>query len=111
MRKNYIKLEFFIFFATIYLNHKANQKNIFDFTHGIYVNSGEENTIMSKFRNPMDRPVNFKNPTGNVMKEIKEADLNNFSAGAGEPRVSNGSVVCTITDECNMGSLQFFCGC
>ncbi len=63
---------------------------------------------MSKFRNPMDRSVNFKNPTGNVMKEIKEADLNNFSAGAGESGVSNDSVVCTITDECNMGSLQFF---
>ena len=111
MRKKYIKLEFFIFFATININHKANQKNIFDFTHGIYVNSGEENTIMNKFRNPMVRPVRFKNPTGNVMKEIKEADLNNFSAGAGEPRVSNGTVVCTITDECNMGTLQFFCGC
>ena len=49
----------------------------------------------------MTRPENFMNPAGNVMKEIKEADLNNFSAGAGEPRVSDGSQFCTSTKECN----------
>lgn len=44
--------------------------------------------MKKNYRNPMTRPENFMNPAGNVMKEIKEADLNNFSAGAGEPRVS-----------------------
>ena len=44
--------------------------------------------MMKKYRNPLARPENFLNPTGNVMKELKEADLNSFSAGAGEPRVS-----------------------
>lgn len=39
------------------------------------------------YRNPMARPENFTNPAGSVMKEISEADLNNFSAGAGEPRI------------------------
>lgn len=43
--------------------------------------------MKKNYRNPMTRPENFMNPAGNVMKEIKEADLNNFSAGAGEPRV------------------------
>ena len=47
--------------------------------------------MKKNYRNPMTRPENFMNPAGNVMKEIKEADLNNFSAGAGEPRVSDGS--------------------
>lgn len=82
----------------------------FDLTHGIYADDRKEN-IMSKFRNPINRPENFKNPTGNIMEEIKEADLHNISAGAGEPRVSNGSVWCTVTDECSAGTLQFFCGC
>ena len=41
--------------------------------------------MKKNYRNPMTRPENFMNPAGNVMKEIKEADLNNFSAGAGEP--------------------------
>lgn len=52
---------------------------------------------------------NFMNPAGNVMKEIKEADLNNFSAGAGEPRVSDGSQFCTSTKECNWGTIMFVC--
>lgn len=51
--------------------------------------------MKKNYRNPMTRPENFMNPAGNVMKEIKEADLNNFSAGAGEPRVSDGSQFCT----------------
>ena len=53
--------------------------------------------MKKNYRNPMTRPENFMNPAGNVMKEIKEADLNNFSAGAGEPRVSDGSQFCTST--------------
>lgn len=61
------------------------------------------------YRNPMTRPENFMNPAGNVMKEIKEADLNNFSAGAGEPRVSDGSQFCTSTKECNWGTIMFVC--
>lgn len=67
--------------------------------------------MTKKLRNPMERPENFNNPAGNIMKELSEADLNNFAAGAGEPRVSNGTTVCTLTDECNMGTIQFFCGC
>lgn len=34
--------------------------------------------MKKNYRNPMTRPENFMNPAGNVMKEIKEADLNNF---------------------------------
>lgn len=37
--------------------------------------------MKKNYRNPMTRPENFMNPAGNVMKEIKEADLNNFSTG------------------------------
>ncbi len=67
--------------------------------------------MKKNFRNPIERPENFNNPAGNIMKELGEADLNNFAAGAGVAKVSNGSVFCTVTDECNMGTLQFFCGC
>jgi len=63
--------------------------------------------MKKNYRNPMTRPENFMNPAGNVMKEIKEADLNNFSAGAGEPRVSDGSQFCTSTKECNWGTIMF----
>lgn len=42
------------------------------------------------------------------MLELNEADLNNFSAGAGEPRDSSGSV-CTLTAECNAGTVIFLC--
>ena len=65
--------------------------------------------MMKKYRNPLARPENFLNPTGNVMKELKEADLNSFSAGAGEPRVSDGSPFCTSTKECNWGTIMFVC--
>ena len=65
--------------------------------------------MKKNYRNPMTRPENFMNPAGNVMKEIKEADLNNFSAGAGEPRVSDGSQFCTSTKECNWGTIMFVC--
>lgn len=36
--------------------------------------------MKKNYRNPMTRPENFMNPAGNVMKEIKEADLNNLGA-------------------------------
>ena len=52
--------------------------------------------MKKNYRNPMTRPENFMNPAGNVMKEIKEADLNNFSAG-------------TSTKECNWGTIMFVC--
>lgn len=65
--------------------------------------------MKKNYRNPMTRPENFMNPAGNVMKEIKEADLNNFSAGAVEPRVSDGSQFCTSTKECNWGTIMFVC--
>ena len=65
--------------------------------------------MKKNYRNPMTRPENFMNPAGNVMKENKEADLNNFSAGAGDPRVSDGSQFCTSTKECNWGTIMFVC--
>ena len=65
--------------------------------------------MKKNYRNPMTRPENFMNPAGNVMKEIKEADLNNFSAGAGEPRVSDGSQFCTSTKGNVTGELIMFC--
>lgn len=52
--------------------------------------------------------LNKENAAGNVMAEVKEADLRNFSAGAGEPR-NSGGVVCSVTAECNAGTLVFFC--
>ena len=55
--------------------------------------------MKKNYRNPMTRPENFMNPAGNVMKEIKEADL----------RVSDGSQFCTSTKECNWGTIMFVC--
>lgn len=49
-----------------------------------------------------------ENAAGNVMLEVREADLKNFSAGAGQPR-NSGGVVCSFTAECNAGTLVFFC--
>lgn len=63
---------------------------------------------MSKLRNPIERTENFKNPAGNIMKELKEAELNSVTAGAGEPRASSG-VVCTSTKECNTATIVFIC--
>ena len=34
--------------------------------------------------------LNKENAAGNIMLEVGEADLKNFSAGAGEPRSSSG---------------------
>ena len=51
---------------------------------------------------------NFTHPAGNTMTELKEAELNNFAAGAGEPR-NSGGMFCTSTGECNMGTLNIFC--
>lgn len=37
---------------------------------------------MKDLRNPIERR-NFTHPAGNTMTELKEAELNNFAAGAG----------------------------
>lgn len=66
----------------------------------------KENT-MKKYRNPITN-IDTDNVAGSIMQELKEADLNNFSAGAGEPRSSSGTV-CTSTAECNTNSVVFFC--
>lgn len=63
---------------------------------------------MKDLRNPVERAKDFKHPSGNVMAELKEAELNNFAAGAGEPR-NSGGVFCTSTGECNLGTLIPFC--
>ncbi len=52
--------------------------------------------------------LNKENAAGNIMLEVGEADLKNFSAGAGEPRSSSG-MLCSVTAECNAGTLVFFC--
>ena len=49
---------------------------------------------MSEMRNPIKRNAGFNHPSGNVMTELQEADLNKFVAGAGETRDSGG-VLCT----------------
>lgn len=61
---------------------------------------------MKNYRNPITNIEN-ENAAGSVMQELKEADLNNFSAGAGEPKASG--VVCTSTAECNTNTILFFC--
>ena len=50
---------------------------------------------MKDLRNPIERR-NFTHPAGNTMTELKEAELNNFAAGAGEPR-NSGGMFCTST--------------
>lgn len=52
--------------------------------------------------------LNKENAAGNIMLEVREADLKNFSAGLGEPKSSNG-MLCSVTVECNSGTLVFFC--
>ena len=63
---------------------------------------------MKNFRNPVERTESFNHPSGNVMMELKEAELNKFAAGAGEPR-NSGGVFCTSTGECNIGTLLVLC--
>lgn len=62
---------------------------------------------MSKYRNPI-KNIETKNVAGNVMQELKEADLVNFSAGEGAPKVSGGNF-CTVTAECSLNSLIVAC--
>ncbi|MFS8212516.1 plantaricin C family lantibiotic [Paenibacillus polymyxa] len=63
--------------------------------------------MKNELRNPISRGQ-FVHPAGNVMEEISEAELKNFAAGAGEHKNSSG-VVCTVTAECNLGTLNPFC--
>ncbi len=55
-------------------------------------------------RNPINRSNSFNHPSGNVMKELKEADLSKVVAGAGTTK-NSGGVLCTSTAECYFGTL------
>lgn len=72
----------------------------------LFIMKGDFN--MKDLRNPLNRAESFGHPSGNVMKELTEADLNSFAAGAGEARSSNG-IACTLTAECNIGTHIKFC--
>lgn len=90
----------------LYLTQIADRR--FQFRISIYtigILKGE--FTMKDLRNPIERR-NFTHPAGNTMTELKEAELNNFAAGAGEPR-NSGGMFCTSTGECNMGTLNIFC--
>ena len=67
-----------------------------DFIQNKWVNN------MSINRNASMRPET--NPAGNLLQEISEAELNQLSAGAGEPRASWGDF-CTSTLECTFGTM------
>lgn len=51
---------------------------------------------MNEARKQDLRKLDTENVAGNIMKELREADLVNFSAGAGEPKSSSG-VLCSVT--------------
>ena len=50
----------------------------------------------------------LRNPSGNIMKELTEAELNSVAAGAGVAR-NSGGIACTLTGECNIGTHIKFC--
>lgn len=52
---------------------------------------------MKDLRNPLTRTENFEHPSGNIMKELTEAELNSVAAGAGVAR-NSGGIACTLTD-------------
>lgn len=54
---------------------------------------------MKDLRNPLTRTENFEHPSGNIMKELTEAELNSVAAGAGVAR-NSGGIACTLTGEC-----------
>lgn len=56
---------------------------------------------MKDLRNPLTRTENFEHPSGNIMKELTEAELNSVAAGAGVAR-NSGGIACTLTGECNI---------
>ena len=49
---------------------------------------------MKDLRNPLTRTENFEHPSGNIMKELTEAELNSVAAGAGVAR-NSGGIACT----------------
>lgn len=51
---------------------------------------------MKDLRNPLTRTENFEHPSGNIMKELTEAELNSVAAGAGVAR-NSGGIACTLT--------------
>ena len=53
---------------------------------------------MKDLRNPLTRTENFEHPSGNIMKELTEAELNSVAAGAGVAR-NSGGIACTLTGE------------
>ena len=63
---------------------------------------------MKDLRNPLTRTENFEHPSGNIMKELTEAELNSVAAGAGVAR-NSGGIACTLTGECNIGTHIKFC--
>lgn len=90
----------------LYLTQIADRR--FQFRISIYtIGILKAEFTMKDLRNPIERR-NFTHPAGNTMTELKEAELNNFAAGAGEPR-NSGGMFCTSTGECNMGTLNIFC--
>lgn len=63
---------------------------------------------MKDLRNPLNRTESFEHPSGNVTKELTEAELNSVAAGAGVAR-NSGGIACTLTGECNIGTHIKFC--
>lgn len=65
-------------------------------------------SFLNDLRNPLTRTENFEHPSGNIMKELTEAELNSVAAGAGVAR-NSGGIACTLTGECNIGTHIKFC--
>lgn len=63
---------------------------------------------MEKYRNPMNRPTNFSNPAGNVVKEMDAAEYSKHSAGVGSICSSNGNV-CSYSAECTQITFLHLC--
>lgn len=57
---------------------------------------------MKDLRNPLTRTENFEHPSGNIMKELTEAELNSVAAGAGvqcgQPNVNLRQVPAQVND-------------
>ena len=84
----YVYLEFLILACTIYILAPIH--------------------TMKDLRNPLTSTENFEHPSGNIMKELTEAELNSVAAGAGVAR-NSGGIACTLTGECNIGTHIKFC--
>ena len=62
---------------------------------------------MNDLRNQMNKNV-ADNPAGDILEEMKAAELEQVSAGAGAAVISSG-VVCTLTAECYYGTFLKRC--